>query len=155
MTNIDVEHTQLSMQPNSAIVAMVVGGDHPPSMDSQECTSKVNVVVQDTNDDDNKVLPWENWEVISEEAYNGVYIHFYGEYKDFDKHHWTYQLKIQNLEDKTKGFHTHIKGLEAEIEDLKALNNEGLWKLAKIEEVWALEANVLELEDQLEFEKGH
>ena len=45
MTNIDVEHTQLSMQPNSAIVAMVVGGDHPPSMDSQECTSKVNVVV--------------------------------------------------------------------------------------------------------------
>jgi hypothetical protein len=142
VTNIDVEHTQLSTQPSNAVVAMVAGGDHPPSMGSQERTSKINVVVQDTNDDDNKVLPWKNWEVIPEEAYNGMYRHFYGEYKDFDKHHWTYQLKIQNLEDKTKGFHTHIKGfhthikgLEAEIEDLKALNDEGLWKLAKTEEV--------------------
>jgi hypothetical protein len=45
--------------------------------------------------------------------------------------------------------------LEVEIEDLKTLYNEGLRNLAKTEEVLALEANVCDLEGQLEFERGN
>jgi hypothetical protein len=39
------------------------------------------------------------------------------------------------LEGKIKGLHTCIKDLWAIIEDIKALNNEKKWKVAKTEEV--------------------
>jgi hypothetical protein len=44
--------------------------------------------------------------------------------------------------------------LEGEIEELKALDDEELKKLAKTEEVQALEANMHVLERQLDFERG-
>jgi hypothetical protein len=44
--------------------------------------------------------------------------------------------------------------LEGEIEELKALDDDELKKLAKMEEVQALEANMLVLESQLDFERG-
>jgi acetyl-CoA carboxylase alpha subunit len=47
-----------------------------------------------------------------------------------------------------------IKQLEGEIEELKALDDEELKKLAKTEEVQALEANMHVLESQLDFETG-
>jgi hypothetical protein len=34
ISNINAEHTELSMQPSNAIVAVVVGGNHPPSLGS-------------------------------------------------------------------------------------------------------------------------
>jgi predicted nucleic acid-binding Zn-ribbon protein len=61
---------------------------------------------------------------------------------------------IQGLEGKIKGLHSRIKQLEGEIEELKALDDEELKKLAKMEEVQALEANMLVLESQLDFERG-
>jgi predicted RNase H-like nuclease (RuvC/YqgF family) len=59
------------------------------------------------------------------------------------------------LEGEIKDLHSRIKQLEGKIEDLKALDNEELRKLDKTEEVQALEANMCNLEGQLEFEKGH
>jgi hypothetical protein len=44
--------------------------------------------------------------------------------------------------------------MEAKIEELKALEDEGLRKLAKAEEAQALEANMRDLEGQLEFKRG-
>jgi hypothetical protein len=44
--------------------------------------------------------------------------------------------------------------LEGEIEELRALDDEELKKLAKTEEVQALEANMHVLESQLDFERG-
>jgi hypothetical protein len=44
--------------------------------------------------------------------------------------------------------------LEGEIEELKALDDEELKKLAKTEEVQVLEANMHVLERQLDFERG-
>ena len=61
---------------------------------------------------------------------------------------------IQGLEGKIKGLHSRIKQLEGEIEELKALDDEELKKLTKIEEVQALEANMYVLESQLDFERG-
>ena len=53
-----------------------------------------------------------------------------------------------------KSFYTCIQNLEPEIKDLKALDNEELRKLAKSEEVQSLDANMCNLEGQLEFERG-
>jgi predicted nuclease with TOPRIM domain len=61
---------------------------------------------------------------------------------------------IKGFEGKIKGLHSRIKQLEGEIEELKALDNEELKKLAKMEEVQALEANMHVLERQLDFERG-
>ena len=59
------------------------------------------------------------------------YKHFHAEHKDFDKRHFSYQYKIQGLKGKLKGLFTYIQDLEVEVEDVKALDNEGLKKLAK------------------------
>jgi FtsZ-binding cell division protein ZapB len=61
----------------------------------------------------------------------------HAEHKEFDKHHRSSERTIQGLEGKIKGLHSCIKLLEGEIEDLKALNNEELKKLAKTEKVQA------------------
>jgi TolA-binding protein len=53
-----------------------------------------------------------------------------------------------------KGLHSRIKQLEGEIEELKTLDDEELKKLAKMEEVQALEANMYVLESQLDFERS-
>jgi predicted nuclease with TOPRIM domain len=58
------------------------------------------------------------------------------------------------LEGKIKSLHNCIEQLEGEIEELKALDDEELKKLAKTEEVQALEANMHVLERQLDFERG-
>jgi uncharacterized protein involved in exopolysaccharide biosynthesis len=58
------------------------------------------------------------------------------------------------IEGKLKGLHTRTQDLEAEIEELKALDDEGLKKLAKTKEVQALEANMRNLEGQLEYKRG-
>jgi hypothetical protein len=44
--------------------------------------------------------------------------------------------------------------LEGEIEELKVLDDEELKKLAKMEEVQVLQANIHVLERQLDFERG-
>jgi hypothetical protein len=58
------------------------------------------------------------------------------------------------LEGELKGLHSCIQELEAEIDELKALDNEELKTLAKMEEVQALQANICNLKGQLYFEKG-
>jgi predicted RNase H-like nuclease (RuvC/YqgF family) len=99
------------------------------------------------------MLPPRNWKGVREEDYNQLYRHLHSEYKDFDKRHRSYQCKIQELEGELKGFHTCIQDLKAEIESLKALDNAGLKKLAKMEEVQALEAIICNLKAQLEFKR--
>ena len=58
------------------------------------------------------------------------------------------------MEGEIKGLYSCIKQLEGEIEDLKSLDDDELKKLAKIEEVQALEANMHVLERQLDFERS-
>jgi hypothetical protein len=58
------------------------------------------------------------------------------------------------LEGEIKSLCSRIEQLEGEIEELKALDDEELKKLAKTKEVQVLEANMHVLERQLAFEKG-
>jgi hypothetical protein len=66
------------------------------------------------------------------------------------------------LERELKYLHSCIQELEAEIdelkaldkEELKALDKEELKKLATMEEVEALQGNICNLEGQLDFERG-
>jgi predicted RNase H-like nuclease (RuvC/YqgF family) len=57
------------------------------------------------------------------------------------------------LEGEIKSLRSHIEQLEDEIEELKALDDEKLKKLAKTEKVQVLEANMHVLERQLDFER--
>jgi hypothetical protein len=58
------------------------------------------------------------------------------------------------LEGKIKSLRSCIEQLEGEIEELKALDDVELKKLAKTEEVQVLEANMHVLKRQLDFERG-
>ena len=58
------------------------------------------------------------------------------------------------MEGKIKRLRSRIEQLEGEIEELKALDDEELKKLAKTEEEQASEANMHALESQLDFERG-
>jgi uncharacterized protein YydD (DUF2326 family) len=151
---ITAEQVGMNMESNSTTRVVEASGNHPPSMNSKEYTPKVNVVVHDTDEEDNEVLLLGNWKGVTEEDYDQFYRHLHAEYKDFDKCHYSYQCKIHGLEGKLKSLHTCIQNLEPEIKDFKALDNEGLRKLAKSEEVQSLDANVCDLEGQLEFERG-
>jgi hypothetical protein len=58
------------------------------------------------------------------------------------------------LEGEHKGLHSRIQELEADINDNKALDEEELKKLAKTEEVQALQGNLHDMGGQLDFERG-
>jgi uncharacterized coiled-coil DUF342 family protein len=48
------------------------------------------------------------------------------------------QSKIEGLEGKIKAIQTYVLDLEAQIMDLKAMDDNGMWKSARKEEVYAL-----------------
>jgi hypothetical protein len=85
--DINAEHVEISTEPSGTVIAVVNGRNHLPLMNSQERTTKVDVVVLDTNELDNDELPWQSWPGIMEEDYDELYRHLHVEYKDFDKHH--------------------------------------------------------------------
>jgi uncharacterized protein involved in exopolysaccharide biosynthesis len=87
-----------------------------------------------------------NWEGVIVDDYDQLCKLLHAEYKEFDKHHYSSKRMIQGLEGEIKGLHSGIKQLEGEIEELKALDDEELKKLAKTEEVQVLEANMHVLE---------
>jgi hypothetical protein len=60
-----------------------------------------------------------------------LYNYLHAKYKGFEKHYYTSQHKIDGMEGKIRGLHFCILELEAQIGDLKALDDEGKWKLAK------------------------
>jgi hypothetical protein len=93
-TNINVEQVDMNIEPNSADRTLNAGGNHLSSMDSKECASEVDVVVQDIDEENNEVLPPGNWKGVIEEDYDQLYRHFHIEYKDFDKLHCSYKRKI-------------------------------------------------------------
>jgi predicted RNase H-like nuclease (RuvC/YqgF family) len=95
-----------------------------------------------------------DWEGITVEDFDRLYRLLRSQYKEFHKRHRSSERMIQGLEGEIKGLHSRIKQLEGEIEELKALDDEELKKLAKMEEVQALEANMHVLERQLDFERG-
>jgi predicted RNase H-like nuclease (RuvC/YqgF family) len=76
------------------------------------------------------------------------------QYKDYYKRHCSSERTIQGLEGEIKSLRSRIEQLEGEIEELKVLDDEELKKLAKMEEVQVLEANMHILERQLDFERG-
>jgi predicted nuclease with TOPRIM domain len=95
-----------------------------------------------------------DWEGIMVEDFDLLYRLLRSQYKEFHKHHSSSERMIQGLEGEIKSLRSRIEQLEGEIEELKALDDEELKKLAKTEEVQALEANMHVLESQLDFERG-
>jgi septal ring factor EnvC (AmiA/AmiB activator) len=77
------------------------------------------------------------------EDFDRLYRLLCSQYKEFHKRHRLSERTIQGLEGKIKSLCSRIERLEGEIEELKALDDEELKKLAKMEEVQALEGNEL------------
>jgi predicted RNase H-like nuclease (RuvC/YqgF family) len=88
------------------------------------------------------------------EDFDRLYRLLHSQYKDFHKRHRSSEHTIQGLEGEIKSLCSRIEQLEGEIEELKVLDDEELKKLAKMEEVQVLEANMHVLERQLDFERG-
>jgi hypothetical protein len=82
---------------------MEASGNHPLSTES--CGPKVNIAIQDSDEEDNEVLPPGKWKGVTVEDYDQLYRHLHAEYKDFDTRHRLNQLKIHGLEGKLKGLH--------------------------------------------------
>jgi predicted RNase H-like nuclease (RuvC/YqgF family) len=106
----------------------------------------------DEEEDDE--LSASNWEGVTVEDFDRLYRLLRPQYKDFHKHHRSSEHTIQGLEGEIKSLRSCIEQLEGEIEELKVLDDEELKKLAKMEEVQVLEANMHVLERQLDFERG-
>jgi hypothetical protein len=47
----------MNMESSKADRAVEANRDHPSLMDSNECSSEIDVVVQNTNEEDNQVQP--------------------------------------------------------------------------------------------------
>jgi predicted RNase H-like nuclease (RuvC/YqgF family) len=94
-----------------------------------------------------------DWEGVTVEDFDRLY-RLRSQYKDFYKRHRSSECTIQGLEGEIKSLRSRIEQLEDEIEELKVLDDEELKKLAKMEEVQVLEANMYVLERQLDFERG-
>ena len=88
------------------------------------------------------------------EDFDWLYRLLWSQYDEFQERHRSSEHTIQGLEGKIKSLYSRIEQLEGEIKELKALDSGELKKLAKTEEVHALEVNMCVLESQLDFEKG-
>jgi hypothetical protein len=90
---------------------VVNGGDHSFLMGSQERTPKVDVVVQDANEEDIDELHCWSWPNVTEEEYDEIYRHLHAKYKGFEKHHYSSQHKIVGLEGKIKSLYIFPPGI--------------------------------------------
>jgi hypothetical protein len=106
----------------------------------------------DEEEDDE--LSASDWEGVRVEDFDRLYRLLRSQYKEFHKRHYSSEHTIHGLEGEIKSLRSRIEQLEGEIEELKALDKEVLKKLAKTEEVQALEANMHVLERRLDFERG-
>jgi predicted RNase H-like nuclease (RuvC/YqgF family) len=153
-TDIITERVDTRTTPNTIGYVVEAAVEHPLSKEREDGGAKVNVAMEDSEEDEDEVLPPGNWKGIILEDYDMLYRLLHSEYRDFDKRHRLNQRTIQGLERKLTGLHSRIQELEAEIDELKALDEEELKKLAKTEEVQALQGNVRDLESKLDFERG-
>jgi hypothetical protein len=85
-----------------------VGGNHPISKDVEDCGVEVNVAMEDSDEDDDEVLPPGNWEGVILEDYDMLYRLLHLEYKDFDKCHRANQCTVQELERELKGLYSRM-----------------------------------------------
>jgi predicted RNase H-like nuclease (RuvC/YqgF family) len=153
-TNINVEEEVMTIEPRTIGCGMEAGGNQVQSADSGDCTFQIIAAMAEHDEEQDDELSVSDWEGITVEDFNRLYRLLHSQYKEFDKCHCSSKCTIQGLEGVIKGLHSRIKQLEGEIEELKTLDDEELKKLAKMEEVQALEANMYVLESQLDFERS-
>ena len=98
----------------------------------------------DKEEDDE--LSANDWEGVTVEDFDRLYRLLQSQYKEFYKRHRSSECTMQGLKSEIKSLCSCIEQLEGEIEELQALDDEELKKLAKMEEVQVLETNMHVLE---------
>jgi hypothetical protein len=135
-TDITIEQVDTRTEPSTTGCIVKIGGNHPVSKETADYGAKVNVAMEDSNEDDDEVLLLGNWEDVMVEDYDMLYKHLYAEYKDFDKLHRANQHRIHGLEGELKGLYSRIQELEAKIHELKELDKEELKKPGRSTGFW-------------------
>jgi hypothetical protein len=86
-TNITTEKVDTRTEPNTACCVVEAGGNHPVSKKTEDCGAEVNVAMEDSDEDDDEVLPLGYWEGIILEDYDMLYRLLHLKYRDFVKRH--------------------------------------------------------------------
>jgi predicted RNase H-like nuclease (RuvC/YqgF family) len=153
-TNINVEEEVMTIEPSTAGCGVEASGKQIQVADSGKCALQIIATMAEHDEEEDDELSASDWEGVTVQDFDRLYRLLRSQYKEFHKRHRSSKRTIQGLEGEIKSLHNCIKLLEGEIEELKALDDEELKKLAKTEEVQALEANMHVLERQLDFERG-
>jgi hypothetical protein len=129
------EEEVMTIEPSTIGCGVEVGGNQVQSVDSRDCTLQIIAAMVEHDEEQDDELSASDWKGITVEDYNRLYRLLHSQYKEFYKRHRSSEHTIQGLEGEIKGLHNCIKQWEGEIEVLKALDDEELKKLAKMEEV--------------------
>src|SRR5450759_4737966 len=153
-TEINVEEEIMPIEPTAAGCGVEASGKQVQVPDSGNCAIQISAAMAEHDGEEDGELLTSDWEGITVEDFDRLYRLLRSQYKEFQDRHRSSESKIQGLEGEIKSLYSRIEQLEGEIEELKALDDEELKKLAKTEEVQALEANMRALESKLDFERG-
>jgi chromosome segregation ATPase len=140
----------MTIEPSTTGCGVEASGKQVQVADSENCTlQRIATIVEHDEEEDNE-LSASDWEGVTVEDFDRLYTLLRSQYKNFYKRHCSSERTIWGLEGEIKSLRSRIEQLEGEIEELKALDDEELKKLAKTEEVQVLEANMHVLERQLD-----
>jgi hypothetical protein len=131
--NINAEEEVMTIEPSTAGCGVEASRKQVQSTDSRKCTLQIIVAMAEHDEEEDDELSASDWEGVTVEDFDQLYRLLHSQYKEFYKRHCSSERTIQGLEGEIKSLHSHIKQLEGEIEELKALDDEELKKLAKME----------------------
>jgi hypothetical protein len=86
-TDSTTEQVDTRSEPSTTGFVVEAVVEHPLSKEREDGGVKVNVAMEDLEEDEDEVLPPGNWEGITLEDYDMLYRLLHSEYRDFDKCH--------------------------------------------------------------------
>jgi hypothetical protein len=86
-TDITTEQVDTRTESNTISCVVEARGNHPVSKEVEDCGAEVNVAMEDSDEDDDEVLPLGYWEGIILEDYDMLYRLLHLKYRDFVKRH--------------------------------------------------------------------
>jgi hypothetical protein len=88
-TDITTEQVDTRTEPSTTSFVVEAVVEHPLSKEREDSGAEVSVAMEDSEEDEDGVLPPGNWEGITLEDYDMLYRLLHSEYRDFDKRHRT------------------------------------------------------------------
>jgi len=149
-TKIDAEEQVMPIEPSTACCGVEGTQKQEKATDSGNSAIEISTAMAEHDGEEDDELLASDWEGVTVKHFDRLYRLLRAQYKEFQQRHLSSVSTIQGLEKELTKLRGEIEQLEGAIDELKALDDEELKKLAKTEQVQALEANVRHLEGALE-----